>query len=109
MKDSNWTICAEGLSKKFGLTLQQSMTYGLKDSISRLFGNRGSSDVLRTGEFWAVKDVSFELHQGESLGLMGLNGSGKTTLLRILNGIFAPDAGQVTMRGRVGEIGRAHV
>lgn len=104
MKDSNWTICAEGLSKKFGLTLQQSMTYGLKDSISRLFGNRGSSDVLRTGEFWAVKDVSFELHQGESLGLMGLNGSGKTTLLRILNGIFAPDAGQVTMRGRVGAL-----
>jgi lipopolysaccharide transport system ATP-binding protein len=48
--------------------------------------------------------VSFELHRGESLGLMGVNGSGKTTLLRILNGIFAPDAGQVAMRGRVGAL-----
>lgn len=102
--DSDWTIRAEGLSKKFGMTLRRSMAYGLKDSFSRLFGNRVSSDVLRPGEFWAVKDVSFELHQGESLGLMGVNGSGKTTLLRILNGIFAPDAGQVTMRGRVGAL-----
>ena len=102
--DSNWTIRAEGLSKKFGMTLRRSMAYGLKDSLSRLCGNKVSSEVLRPGEFWAVKDVSFELHQGESLGLMGLNGSGKTTLLRILNGIFAPDAGQVTMRGRVGAL-----
>ncbi|MEO8045887.1 MAG: ABC transporter ATP-binding protein [Nitrospirota bacterium] len=102
--DSNWTIRAEGLSKKFGMTLRRSMAYGLKDSLSRLCGNRVPSNVLRSGEFWAVKDVSFELHRGESLGLMGINGSGKTTLLRILNGIFAPDVGQVVMRGRVGAL-----
>lgn len=97
-------IRAEGLSKKFGLTLKSSMLYGMRDSLRRLAGLRVASDVLRPGEFWAVKDVSFELRRGESLGLMGINGSGKTTLLRILNGVFSPDAGRVSLRGRVGAL-----
>lgn len=100
--DSGWAIRAEGLSKKFGATLRQSMAYGIRDSFLKMFGATVPSQTLRPGEFWAVKDVSFELRRGESLGLMGMNGSGKTTLLRILNGIFRPDMGQVTIRGRVG-------
>jgi len=55
---------------------------------------------LRPGEFWAVKDVSFELRRGECLGLIGHNGAGKTTLLKMLNGLIKPDAGAITMRGR---------
>jgi homopolymeric O-antigen transport system ATP-binding protein len=102
--DADWMIHAAGLSKKFGLTLQTSMLYGMRDSLRRLAGLRVASNVLRPGEFWAVKDVSFELRRGESLGLMGVNGSGKTTLLRILNGVFAPDAGRVSLRGRVGAL-----
>ena len=57
---------------------------------------------LRPGEFWAVKDVSFELRRGECLGLIGHNGAGKTTLLKMLNGLIKPDAGSITMRGRRG-------
>ena len=56
---------------------------------------------LRPGEFWAVKDVSFELRRGECLGLIGHNGAGKTTLLKMLNGLIKPDRGSITMRGRV--------
>ncbi len=59
-----------------------------------------SSSGLRAGEFFAVKDVSFELRWGECLGLIGHNGAGKTTLLKMLNGLIKPDAGSITMRGR---------
>ncbi len=102
--DQDWTIRAQGLSKKFGVNLRQSMAYGVRDSFRRIFGSESVSQALRPGEFWAVKDVSFELRRGESLALMGVNGSGKTTLLRILNGIFKPDDGQVAIRGRVGAL-----
>ena len=62
------------------------------------------SSHLRPGEFWAVNDVSFELRRGECLGLIGHNGAGKTTLLKMLNGLIKPDAGKITMRGRVGAL-----
>ena len=56
---------------------------------------------LREQEFWAVSDISFQLRRGECLGLIGHNGAGKSTLLKILNGLIPPDAGRITMRGRV--------
>lgn len=104
MSGNEWAIRAEGVSKKFGLTLRQSMKYGLRDVARKLAGRSSTSDVLREGEFWAVNDVSFELHGGEALGIMGVNGCGKTTLLRILNGVYAPDAGRIQIRGRVGAL-----
>jgi ABC-2 type transport system ATP-binding protein len=51
--------------------------------------------------FDAVKDVSFTIEQGESVGLMGLNGSGKSTLLKLVNGVMKPDRGSVLTRGRI--------
>ena len=52
-------------------------------------------------KFLAVNDVSFDVEQGESIGLMGLNGSGKSTLLKLINGVMKPDKGQVLTRGRI--------
>ncbi|MGM4912866.1 ABC transporter ATP-binding protein [Rhizobium sp. 768_B6_N1_8] len=104
MSAYNWAIRAEGVSKKFGLTLRQSMKYGLRDSARKLAGRPSTADVLREGEFWAVNDVSFQLNSGEALGIMGVNGCGKTTLLRILNGVYAPDKGRIQIRGRVGAL-----
>ena len=72
-----------------------------QSSISHL---PSTSPYLRDGEFWAVNDVSFELRRGECLGLIGHNGAGKTTLLKMLNGLIKPDAGKITMRGRVGAL-----
>jgi len=66
-------------------------------------GNRNER-LLRDKEFWAVKDISFELRRGECLGLIGHNGAGKSTLLKILNGLINPDAGRVTIKGRVGAL-----
>ena len=63
-------------------------------------GITSNASGLRDGEFYAVRDVSFELRRGECLGLIGHNGAGKTTLLKMLNGLIKPDAGKITMRGR---------
>src|SRR5882762_8687976 len=101
---SDWSVRAEGLSKKFGVTLRQSMMYGVRDSLRRLVGRKTHQEQLRPGEFWALCNVSFELGRGEGLGIMGVNGSGKSTLLRILNGVYPPDVGMVTLRGRVGAL-----
>jgi homopolymeric O-antigen transport system ATP-binding protein len=98
-------IKVEGLSKKFCRSLKKSMWYGMQDIGSELLGRRhGTDGVLRPDEFWAVKDVSFELKRGECLGLIGHNGAGKTTLLRMLNGLIKPDQGRIEMRGKVGAL-----
>lgn len=98
-------IKVEGLSKKFCRSLKRSLWYGMQDLGNELVGRRhGGNGQLRTDEFWAVRDVSFELRRGECLGLIGHNGAGKTTLLRMLNGLIKPDAGRIEMRGRVGAL-----
>ncbi|MDP2685554.1 MAG: ABC transporter ATP-binding protein [bacterium] len=96
-------IKVEGLSKKFCKDLKTSLWYGIKDLWSRVTGNKAERQ-LRDKEFWAVKDISFELRRGECLGLIGHNGAGKSTLLKILNGLINPDAGKVTIKGRVGAL-----
>jgi len=80
------------------------MLYGVKDIARNTMGLSSHSDRLRKGEFWAVDDVSFEVKKGETLGIIGPNGSGKTTLLKMLNGIFWPDKGKITINGKVGAL-----
>jgi ABC-type polysaccharide/polyol phosphate transport system ATPase subunit len=55
----------------------------------------------RSGEMWALRNLSFQVKEGEALGIVGHNGAGKTTILRILAGITAPTAGEITIRGRL--------
>ena len=96
-------VKVEGLSKKFCKDLKTSLWYGVKDLVSGITVSQANRE-LRDKEFWAVKDISFELRRGECLGLIGHNGAGKSTLLKILNGLINPDEGSVTMRGRVGAL-----
>lgn len=97
-------IRVEHVSKKYCKNLKRSMLYGIKDIGMNTLGMSSHSDKLRKDEFWAVNDVSFELKRGETLGIIGPNGSGKTTLLKMLNGIFWPDKGKITVKGRVGAL-----
>ncbi len=103
MEKKEVLIKVEGLSKKFCKDLKTSLWYGVKDLYFNMRGNRDER-LLRDQEFWAIKDINFELRRGECLGLIGHNGAGKSTLLKILNGLIKPDAGKVTIKGRVGAL-----
>ncbi|MCB4799686.1 ABC transporter ATP-binding protein [Neotamlana laminarinivorans] len=103
MENDEVLVKVEGLSKKFCKDLKTSLWYGVKDLISGVKSSKNER-ALRPKEFWAVKDINFELKRGECLGLIGHNGAGKSTLLKILNGLINPDAGQVTIKGRVGAL-----
>ncbi len=60
-----------------------------------------SSRRSKPGEFWALRDVSFDVRQGESIGVVGRNGQGKSTLLKLVAGVLLPDEGRVTVHGGV--------
>lgn len=96
-------VKVEGVSKKFCKDLKTSLWYGVKDLLTGV-NSQGSERKLRSKEFWALKNISFELRRGECLGVIGHNGAGKSTLLKILNGLINPDSGSVLIRGRVGAL-----
>ena len=101
---SEIAIKVENVSKKFCKSLKRSMIYGMKDIAKNSLGLSSNSHILRKNEFWAVEDVSFEVKKGETLGIIGPNGSGKTTILKMLNGIFWPDKGKITIKGKTGAL-----
>jgi ABC-type polysaccharide/polyol phosphate transport system ATPase subunit len=88
-------VVAENVGRSFKVYPQRHVT--LKEAIVR-------RRHLRPIEVWALKDVSFRIGPGESVGFMGRNGSGKTTLLRLLSGVFRPSSGRLEVTGRVGSL-----
>ncbi|MDX1446046.1 ABC transporter ATP-binding protein [Lishizhenia sp.] len=105
MEDKDVLVRVEGVSKKFCKNLKRSLVYGLKDAFGAINPlAKKNTSTLRKQEFWAVKNISFELRRGECLGLIGHNGAGKSTMLKILNGLINPDEGKITIRGKVGAL-----
>jgi lipopolysaccharide transport system ATP-binding protein len=96
-------IHTESLGKNYRRGLPQ--TLGLRHALENFARHPLKSLRRATQEtFWALKDVSVEVHEGEVLGLIGRNGSGKTTLLKILSRITRPTAGFAEIHGRVGSL-----
>ncbi len=94
-------VTVDNVSKKFCRDLKSSLFYGVQDIATELVGSNRKSDSLRPKEFWALKDVSFQLRRGEAIGLVGSNGAGKSTLLRIISGLIKPDTGSVKVKGKL--------
>lgn len=101
---NNLVVCVEGVSKKYCMHLKRSLWYGIKDIASDIVGRQGACNTLRPYEFWALKDISFSVRKGESMGLIGRNGAGKTSLLKLINGLIKPTRGKITINGSIGAL-----
>src|SRR6202161_4004734 len=106
---SDVAVRVNDLGKKYRIRHQGRERYvALRDVITDGFRNvlRGRVDgtAPATEDFWALKDVSFEVKRGEVVGIVGRNGAGKSTLLKVLSRITEPTSGRVRLRGRVASL-----
>lgn len=91
-------IRVDRLSKRFRRGVRHD---SLRDLLPALFrGRRDGEHEEAEGDFWAVRDVSFEVERGAALGIIGPNGAGKSTMLKLLNRILRPTSGTIAIEGR---------
>ncbi|MFO0505420.1 MAG: ABC transporter ATP-binding protein, partial [Chryseotalea sp.] len=88
------------IGKRYNIAHQSGSYLSMRERISQLF----TREKTTKEEFWALKDVSFSVMPGESIGIIGRNGAGKSTLLKILSKITPPTTGKIISRGRIASL-----
>lgn len=106
-------IEVKNIGKKYNITHRQGGYITLRDVLTNVFSNpfrflkqkaKAVAGLVKNEEFWALKDVSFNVEKGEVIGIIGRNGAGKSTLLKILSQITPPTTGEIRINGRVGSL-----
>lgn len=100
-------IKAEGVSKKFIISHEGNQKYtALRDILANKFKNLFSikKNDSEAEEFWALKNLNFEIEQGDRIGVIGRNGAGKSTLLKVLSRITEPSTGRINIKGRIASL-----
>ncbi len=104
--DPSVIIEARNVWKIYCRQLKRAMWYGVRDLATELSGQGHDRPLgdLRRGEFYAIKDASFQVRRGECVAMMGPNGAGKSTMLKMINGLIRPNSGTIAIRGRIGAL-----
>lgn len=89
----------QNVSKKFRINHEQQPYLSLRDSITNIFKSQKSKE-----DFWALKEINFNIDEGDTIGIIGKNGAGKSTLLKILSKITPPTSGKIIGRGRMASL-----
>jgi lipopolysaccharide transport system ATP-binding protein len=104
---SDIAIHAENLGKQYTIGQRPAAYTTLRETLSSAFSspvNRLGAGTEVDNKFWALRDVSFDVHQGQVLGVIGRNGAGKSTLLKLLSRVTEPTEGKAVINGRVGSL-----
>ena len=90
-------ISVKNVSMKFNLGIEKE--FSIKQAFVNFFSPKNKKNKKKKEEFWALKDVSFEIAKGEVVGLIGSNGAGKSTILKVVSGVMKPTKGKVQVDG----------
>ena len=101
MSRAEAVVSVEDVSKRYSRSFKHALWYGAKDVGKEIIGRGQAAEHLRPHEFWALRNISFEIGRGESVGLIGHNGADKTTLLKLIHGLIKPNGGEIIVNGSV--------
>lgn len=86
------------------LALRDSISHGIATVGKKILRPQEKQQYTKTKDFWALKNISFDVNQGEVIGIIGANGAGKSTLLKVLSRITHPTEGSITLNGRIASL-----